>query len=411
MLMRLLAIRRFAVFASLLCTIFSLSTFAVPASAQETAPADTPTEQSTAASTDGLVSSEATSISGEESFEARVVEILETRQADKDGVKVTQQNLKLKGLDGNWKGKEIEFHGIGEVELFGANTYKVGDRVLVQSSHDPATGEDVFFVVDYVRRGWLYTLAALFLFVIFIVAGTKGIRALLSLLVSFAIIMGVLVPLILAGWSPVPVAVIVCTAMFVGMVYITEGFNRKSHLAIASIGLSLLLVGLLSLFFTWVTRLTGTAQEETMFLTGLTKQAINFRGLLLAGILLGTLGVLDDVVIGQIESVTQIRKANPYLPWKKVFAMSMEVGKAHLGSMVNTLFLAYAGASMPLLLLFSIKQPPFVTFAQAINNELIATEIIRTLLGSLGIALSMPIATYLAAKSLSASKPPTKNAP
>lgn len=410
--------RRFAVFASLLCTIFTAGLLAHPASAQGAKP-DTATERSATSSpattsTHGMAAIETAHedpTAGEESFEAHVVQILDTRQTEKDGVGVTQQNLKLRGLDGNWKGKEMEFRGIGDVELFGANTYKVGDRVLVQRSQDPESGEDIFFVVDYVRRGWLYTLAALFLFVIFMVAGIKGLRALLSLLVSFAIIMGVLVPLILAGWSPVPVAVIVCTAMFVGMVYITEGFNRKSHLAIASIGLSLLLVGLLSLFFTWITRLTGTAQEETMFLTGLTKQAVNFRGLLLAGILLGTLGVLDDVVIGQIESVTQIRKANPYLPWKKVFAMSMEVGKAHLGSMVNTLFLAYAGASMPLLLLFSIKQPPFVNFSQAINNEMIATEIIRTLLGSLGIALSMPIATYLAVKSLVASKQPSKNAP
>ncbi len=347
----------------------------------------------------------------EESFEARVIQVLDSRDVNKDGVSLTQQNLRLKGLDGNWRDKEIEYHGIGDVEVFGNNIYAVGDRVLVQRSHDPETGEDLFFVMDYVRRGWLYALAALFVFLIIVIAGIKGLRALLSLLVSFAIIMGVLVPLILAGWPPVPVAVVVCTAMFVGMVYITEGFNRKSHLAIASIGLSLLLVGLLSLFFTWITRLTGTAQEETMFLTGLTKQAINFRGLLLSGILLGTLGVLDDVVIGQIESVSQIRQANPYLPWKKVFAMSMEVGKAHLGSMVNTLFLAYAGAAMPLLLLFSIKQPPFVTFSQAINNEMMATEILRTLLGGLGIALSMPVATYLAVKHMPAPKTPTKNAP
>ena len=340
----------------------------------------------------------------EEAIEAKVLEVLDQRYStDTNSNNAIQQNLKLQGLDGAWKGKTFEYDGISDITVFGQNQYKKGDHVLVQHSVDE-NGNDVFYVVDFIRRPYLYALAIIFILVIIVISKHKGFRALLGLAFSFLVIMRAIIPLILIGWPPLPVGIIGSIIIFVFMIYTTEGFNKKSHLAILTMGISLTLVGIMSAIFTWISRLTGTAQEETMFLIGLTKAAMNFKGLLLTGILIGALGVLDDIIIGQIESVAQIKHANPYLPWKKVFHMSLEVGNAHMGSMVNTLFLAYAGASMPLLLLFSIKQPPFMNFSQAINNEIIATEVVRTLIGSIGIALSMPIATYLAAKYLNVPK-------
>lgn len=139
------------------------------------------------------------------------------------------------------------------------------------------------------------------------------------------------------------------------------------------------------------------AQEETIFLASFGQGVINFNGLLLAAILIGTLGVLDDVVISQIEAVAQIKEANPTLSPSKVFTHAFNIGKTHLGALTNTLFLAYAGAALPLLLLFGIKQPPFLSFSQVINNEIVATEIVRAFAGNIGLALSVPIATFLAA--------------
>jgi len=138
------------------------------------------------------------------------------------------------------------------------------------------------------------------------------------------------------------------------------------------------------------------ANEETMFLLGLGEETINFQGLLLAGIIIGTLGVLDDMVISQVAAVEQIKLANPELSKKEVFKKSYKIGVSHISSMTNTLFLAYAGAALPLLLLFSVKQEPFLTFNQVINNEMIATEIVRTLAGSIGLVLAVPVATVLA---------------
>lgn len=336
--------------------------------------------------------------SKETAFEARVIEVLEQRQSsDLRSNYAVQQRLKLIGLSGDMKNREFEFNGMTEVEVFGAREYKKGDRVLVQQSIDP-DGQDVYYVVDFVRRPYLYLLAIIFVLIVIITSKMKGFRALISLIISFAIIMQAIVPLILLGWPPLPVGIAGSIVIFIFMVYLTEGFNKKSHLSIAAIAISLTVVGLLSVIITYAARFNGTEQEETMFLLGITQQALNFKGLLLTGILIGTLGVLDDIIIGQVQAVIQIKKANPFLNARKVFSMAMEIGNSHMGSMVNTLFLAYAGASLPLILLFSIKQPPFMSFSQVINNEMIATEIVRTLLGSIGIALAMPIATYLAAK-------------
>lgn len=331
-------------------------------------------------------------------FEAKVVQILEERTVKTaDGREVVQQNLKLLGLEGEWKNKEFEFKGISDIVAIGANHYKVDDKVLVNYQIGP-DGEDVFYIADYIRRWPIYILAFLFTLIIAIVAKAKGIRSLISLILSFAIILKATIPLILAGWNPLLVGIATCLVIFLLMIYITDGWNTKSHLAILSLGIALIIVALLSLLFTSLTRITGMAGEETLFLIGIGKQAIDFKGLFLAGVLIGALGVLDDMVIGQIEAVSQIKEANQKLPVKKVFSMAMKVGNAHIGAMVNTLFLAYAGAALPLLILFSINEPPFLTFGQVINNELIASEIVRTLVGSIGLALAMPIATFFASK-------------
>lgn len=333
---------------------------------------------------------------GEEIFEAKVLEVVKQEEITRgEGSKKIQQDLVLRGLTGSWEGQTFNFYGISEIDVIGSNIYEKGDKVLVQYSKD-VDGNDAFYVIDYVRRGKLYFLAFIFSLIIILVGRLKGVRALLSLVISFLVIMKLIVPRILAGGNPLFISIIGSFLILIFIVYLTEGINRKSHLAIASIFFSLLITYVLSIIFISVTKITGMAQEETMYLIGVGGGMIDFKGLLLAGILIGTLGVLDDVIISQIETVEQIRNANPTLTGGEIFKMAFSVGNAHLGAVINTLFLAYAGASLPLLLLFSIKEPPFLSFSQIINNEMIATEIIRTLVGSSGLVLAMPMATILA---------------
>ena len=343
--------------------------------------------------------SEDYSVMADEIFEAGVVKILEQKEViGENGAKIIQQDILLNGLEGKWENQEITYKGISEIIVANANIYKEGDRVLVQRSIIPGDDNEQFYIIDFVRRGNLYLLAFLFAAVIIVVGRRKGLKALISLIISFFIIIKIILPRILAGGNPLLISVFGSLAILAIIIYLTEGWNRKSHLAVISVLLSLVATLILSVIFTGLARLTGLAQEEAAFLMGIGQQAINFKGLLLAGMLIGTVGVLDDIIVGQMETVKRIKEANPQLPAGKVFKLAYRVGNTHLGTMVNTLFLTYAGASLPLLLLFTVKQEPFLSFNQVINNEMIATEIVRTLVGSIGVALSMPISTYLAAR-------------
>lgn len=332
-----------------------------------------------------------------EIFEARVIKILQERETTReDGTKSIQQNILLRGTSGDWKNKEISYNGISEFDVVSSNVYQAGDKVLVQRSVTDE-GADRFYVIDFIRRGYLYLLSFIFALIIVAVGKMKGVKALLSLAISFFIIIKLILPQILSGSNPLMVGVLGSLIILTVMIYLTEGWNKKSHLAIISVLFALIITMILSVIFTSLTRLTGFAQEEAVFLIGIGQQIIDFRGLLLAGMLIGTVGVLDDVIVGQIEAVKQIKEANPNLSSKDAFKMAYKVGNTHLGAIINTLFLTYAGASLPLLLLFTIHQEPFLSFGQVINNEIITTEIVRSLVGSIGVALSLPISTYLAA--------------
>lgn len=335
-------------------------------------------------------------------FKARVSEIVDvTEKTRENGSTFKQQNLKLIGLEGDWLGKEIIYNGISDIEVTNINFYKVGDKVLIDRQVDQS-GENVFYIADFVRNGYLYLLFIIFIIVVLAVGKTKGLKALISLFLSFVVIIKFILPQILSGQDPFLISLIGGLIMLGAIIYITEGFKLKSHITIVSVLISLSITLLLSLLFTALTKLSGLAQEETMFLIGAGNIEINFQGLLLAGFIIGAIGVLDDIIVGQIEAVEQIKQANPALSVKKTFSLAYKIGNTHIGAIVNTLFLAYAGAALPLLLLFVLNQNSGLRFDQLINTEIISTEIVRTLVGSIGVIISMPIATWLAAVKLRA---------
>jgi uncharacterized membrane protein len=331
---------------------------------------------------------------GEITFKAKVLNVIREEKVNReDGSSVKQQNVRLVGLDGPWKDKEFVYEGIGPIDVFSNVLVGGGDKVLVSQTTDVA-GQNIFFIIDYVRSGWIYVLAIIFFALLVIVGRSRGVKSLISLIASSFIIISVILPLILAGYNPLLVSLLGAFLILLAIIYITWGFKRQAHIAMAAISVSLILTSLISILFTFLTRLTG-ATEEASFLINLTQTPINFEGLLLAGIVVGTLGVLDDVVIAQISTVEELYKLNPLLKVRDVYKKGMKVGIDHISSMTNTLFLAYAGASLPLLLLFKLS--PGASFTQIINNEIIATEIVRTLTGSIGILLAVPISTFIAA--------------
>lgn len=344
----------------------------------------------------------------EQIAQAKVIKILEEKEVKRDdGSTVKQQNLELKILSGPLTGQTVKYFGISDVQVTVAGLYRPGDKVIVSYNRDD-TGKYVFYVIDYVRSSALLWLLIFFVAVVLLVGRIKGLRALFSFFLSFLFIIYVMVPLFLRGWNAVAVGIIGSLIILLLITYFTEGYNHKSHIAALGILLSLVFTAILSAIFAASNHLTGLASDEISFLISSINHPLNYKNLLLASMFIGALGVLDDVVMGQIEAVLQIKKANPFLKNTQVFKMAVKIGQSHLGAIINTLFLAYISAALPLVLLIGLHQEPFVSFSDIINNEQVATEIVRTLVGIIGLCSAVPISTWLAAEYLKVSPEPLK---
>lgn len=327
--------------------------------------------------------------------QALVISIINERTvADINGYLSKQQDLKLKLLTGPLAGQEVAYKGISDIIVTSNSTYKPGDKVIVSY----AAGEDgnnVYYITDFVRSGSLLWLLLSFIAVIFLVGKKRGLRAIASLGLTFLFVIKVMAPLMLNGYNPLFIGLTGSFIILLLIVYLTDGFSRKSHIAVISILVSLIATAILAMIFTNLSRLTGLSDDEVTYLINAGRM-INFKDLLLAAIIIGTLGIMDDVVVGQVEAVQQIKEIDSNLKPGEVYRRAIKVGESHLGAVINTLFLAYAAAALPLLLLINLNQAPFVSFFDIINNEQIASEIVKTLVGIIGLALALPISTGLA---------------
>jgi uncharacterized membrane protein len=327
----------------------------------------------------------------QETVEARVIEVLEEGTLDQGGVQQPYQKLRLEILSGQRAGRAVTVdYG---TQSFGASVvlYRPDDRVQVMRVAR-ADGSDTYFITEPNRWLPLITLLLLFVVVIIAVSRWKGVRSLLGLGVSLYVITQFILPLILAGYPPMLVSIVGAFALLAVTQYLIYGWSMKTHAAVLGILISLIITGVLATIFVDATRLTGFGTEEVGFLQT-SGVPIDPRGLLLAGILIGALGVLDDITISQASSVFELSSANPAFGVRELYRRAMNIGQDHIASTVNTLVLAYVGASLPMLLLFAIYPQPF---GQIINREFVTEEVVRTLVGSLGLVVAVPITTVLA---------------
>jgi uncharacterized membrane protein len=331
----------------------------------------------------------------EETLEATIVDILEEKEIKFEFSEEKQlyQKLELLVTKGSIKDNKIIVEN-GNLPITNLQKYQVSDKVIVIYSQD-FEGNDFFYIADYIRRDSLFWLFVIFVILVAIVAKWRGITSLLGMAASFFVIFKFILPQILAGSDPIQVAIIGSLFIIPFTFYLSHGFNRKTTIAIAGTVISLIITGILANIFVNAAKLTGFASEEAGFLQVSGQGAINIKGLLLAGIIIGVLGILDDITIAQSAIVIQLKKANPKLKFKELYQRAMDVGQDHIASMVNTLILIYTGAALPLLLLFINNPHPFL---EIINYEIIADEIIRTLVGSIGLVLAVPITTLIASK-------------
>lgn len=269
--------------------------------------------------------------------------------------------------------------------------YSVGDSVYVLSAN--VAGNQVYSVIDYVRTPAIYMLFGLFAVVTLLIAGVKGFKSLIALFVSFFIIFSAVLPSLLGGNNPILVIILACSIIVVLNYYLSHDFSKKTTIAIIGTVISLFITIVLAEVFVNLTRLTGFASEETNFLASITQGAVNIRALLMAGIIVGMVGILDDITISQSAIAYELKKTDKRLKWKQLYKKTMNIGKDHIASVVNTLILVYTSASLPLLLLFINSQ---YDFTYILNLEIVSEEIIRTLITSTGLIIAVPITTLLA---------------
>ncbi len=316
----------------------------------------------------------------------RIVELLPPSQD------VTQPDVRIRAVDGPHKGEILEGHLQGPSGTQDLPRYVVGDEVVVNISTDPDA--PFIAVADLYRVPVLGLLLGVFAAAVTIVGGWRGVRSLIALALTLAVVVKLVIPLILAGWEPVWVAIAAATGVTIATFLLTEGARRQTIAAAAGTFIALSLVAVLAVVFDALARFTALrGSEDATYLAGVGLTNIDIGGLLLAAIIFGALGILDDVTVTQAAAVQELYDSDPQVGRLALAARAMNVGRSHIAATVNTLVLAYLGASLPLIVLFAAgRQDPLLT----VSGETVAVEVVRALVGSIGIVAAVPVTTAIA---------------
>jgi uncharacterized membrane protein len=309
-------------------------------------------------------------------------------------VSTPSQMLTAEILSGTQKGEMVTFRN-------DFTQLKNGDVFYLRHLVSPSEGTEFYSVADPYRLHVLLILALVFVALVFLFGGLQGIRGLLSLAGSLLLIFYLLLPGISMGLPPVAVAIGVASLIIVVGSYITHGFNRTTSAAVIGMIGTVIVTGLAAWYVVDVAALSGYGSEDSAYLHFQSGGTIDLVGVLLGGILIGLLGVLYDVAIGQAVAVEELMRAGSHLTKKEVYLRALRIGREHIGALVNTLAIAYVGASLPLFLLleYTTASPGYI-----LNGEVLATEIVRILIGSSGLVLAVPVTTAIAVYMISRKK-------
>jgi uncharacterized membrane protein len=328
-------------------------------------------------------------------------------------IPATDQDPPIAGvdiLDGPRAGQVVQAHVEGPSGQLQLPDYAAGDEVIVAIDTDP-DGVLSYAVLDRWRLPLLRNLVGALAIVTILVAGWRGIRALVSLALTLVLALKVLIPALLAGANPVVLAISLGTVITIGTLVLTQGLNRQTLAAVLGTVIGLLATGVLAVIVTEAARFTvAQGSEHIVFLEQLTQGRIDLSGLLLAAVIFGGLGVLNDVAISQAATVDELREVDPSMGRAELYRRTMNVGTAHLAATVNTLVFAYLGAALPLLVVLAVQVE---SFSLTVNEEIIAVEVVRTIVGSIGVLLAVPattaIAVWLAGRPAAMPQPPRSN--
>lgn len=321
-----------------------------------------------------------------ELFHGRIVAFLPNAED------VTQPDVRLLVVDGAQAGKTIDGYLQGPSGQQDLPRYDIGDDVVVSASLEP---DSTFIAVsDLYRVPVLGLLIGLFAVAVTIVGGWRGVRSLIALALTLFVIVRIVVPLILAGWDPVGVAIVAATGVTAATFLLTEGARPQTVAAALGTFIALALTALLAVGFDELARFTTLrGSEDASYLQAIGIVDINLGGLILAAIIFGALGILDDVTVTQAATVAELHDLDPRATRLELARRAMNVGRSHIAATINTLVLAYVGASLPLIVLFAAgRQDPLLTA----SAEAVAVEVVRALVGSIGIVAAVPVTTGIA---------------
>jgi uncharacterized membrane protein len=298
-------------------------------------------------------------------------------------------------LDGPFAGQEGQ--GViqgpsGSLEL---PDYRPGDEVVVEIDTAP-DGSKSMILIDRWRLPLLEMLLGLFAVTAAAVAGWRGLRAIAALALTLVLTLRLFVPLVIRGWDPVALAIVFGILVTTLSFMLTQGLNRTTYAAIAGTSLGLGVTGLLAAVVTAAAHFTpAQGSDQVIYLAQLTNGSIDLSGLLLAAVIFGGLGVLNDVAMTQAATVAELHDANPSLTRWQLFGRTMNVGVSHLAATINTLVFAYLGTALPLVVLIVLQVS---NMAATLSEEGVAVEIIRTVVGAIGVLSAVPLTTAIACR-------------
>ena len=325
----------------------------------------------------------------------RIVETKEIKEVVTGSVTDKVQEVVVEITEGDYIGEEFTTDYILSYDMAGkimAHELDVGDRVTVEITEDE-NGTATATVLDVVRANYLIGLLVLFLLSVILVGGKKGIRAILGLLLTILLIYFIMVKGIYSGKNAIITSIITAILIIVGtFIIIGDGINKKIlTAAIGTLG-GVLSAGIIALIFNNIAKMTGGGEEAIQLSLNMTTINFNFRDLLFSGILIASLGACMDVGMSIASSLDEIKLKNPEITGKELFKSGMNIGRDVIGTMTNTLILAYVGSSLTLILLFMACN---MSLAEILNKETIAEEIISAITGSMGVVYTIPITSIV----------------
>ncbi len=292
-------------------------------------------------------------------------------------------------LDRKEEPKVIEIFEQGATSLR-YSVYEKGDKVIVEATS--YENNINYLIRDFDRTGSLTILFAVFAILVLLIGKKQGLFSLFALGFSYLVIFFVVLKPILGGTDPLLAAILAALIIIPINFYLAHGFKAKTTYAAVSTFITLVIIGLMALWFVEKAKLTGLTSDEAGFIMAYTNGAVNIKELLLAGIIIGALGILDDITISQSSIAHQLKHSKPSIEFKELFQRTLTVGRDHIASLVNTLILVYTSTSLPLLLLFLNNEKGFYF---TINSEIVAEEIIIMLITSIGLIIAVPISTFI----------------